>query len=153
MSVDEDHRLALAGVDGWMRLRVLPLVFAGLSTMYPLIVLLAGGSELAGAITWLVLTPVFLAGPGRAGVHVNSDGLRIRRAFTRRTLRWSEVAGFSARPWRSDVAVYVDTTSGKRLLLPGIFQGREVRWPDGHSRDALTTLQSARRANTQDRSA
>ncbi|MFF0234094.1 PH domain-containing protein [Micromonospora sp. NPDC005254] len=53
---------------------------------------------LTGALLFLGLCLTFVLRMYLAGIYVNDEGVRLRHVFRTRTVRWSEVTGFEARP-------------------------------------------------------
>jgi hypothetical protein len=93
------------------------------ATVAAILVAAVGAFSIAGQ-AW-VYTPVMLIPLAalwwalRTGVDVDAEQLTIRRAFSRRTLRWNEIEGFLSRRGRVSIQL-TEAAGGAVLRLPAV---------------------------------
>ncbi|MFD0785156.1 PH domain-containing protein [Micromonospora azadirachtae] len=97
-------------VDPWRGRQVVSGLFLLVGTAFAVVLLVTGGAALAdgvdvvtalgivGAMALMGVSLTFAARLHLAGVYVCASGVRLRHVFRTRTLPWSAVTGFAARP-------------------------------------------------------
>jgi hypothetical protein len=106
---------------------------------------LAGGPRISPAIRALAVVAGFAYlvacwYVGGRGLEARPDGIRFRRWFQWRSIRWGDIKTFTViNPHALSPTVFVELVSGDRKTMP-FTQKRLTRWNGGKSRDTVAVL-------------